>query len=115
MGDGRGGGWSITREEEKRGGGERKGNEVEEGERECGGVGGGRRTESTGREGHMFCERIEKIKNSAATFQMLLYFTLLDRKGDIISYNILLQYSYQGRSTLQAYVTFPTPSCGECC
>ena len=81
--------------------------------RECGGVGGGRRTESTGLEGHMFCERIQKIKTSAATFQMLLYFTLLDRRGDIISCNILPQYSYQGRSTLQACVTFPTPSCAD--
>ena len=75
----------------------------------------GRRTESKGREGHMFCERIEKIKASTAIFQVLLYFTLLDRRGDIISYNILPQCSYQGRSTPQACVTFPTPSCGECC
>ena len=52
-------------------------------------------TESRGREGHMFCERIEKIKTSAATFQVLLYFTLLDRSGDDISYNILPQYSNQ--------------------
>ena len=42
-------------EEEKRGGGERKGNEVEEGERERRGVGGGGMTESRGREGRMFC------------------------------------------------------------
>ena len=82
-------------EEEKRGGGEWKGNEVEEGERERGGVGGGEMTESGGREGHMFCERIENIKTSAATFQVLLYCTLLNRRGDDISYNILPQYSYQ--------------------
>ena len=82
-------------EEEKRGGGERKGNEVEEGERERGGVGGGGMAKSRGREGHMFCERIEKIKTSVATFQVLLYCTLLDRRGDDISYNILPQYSYQ--------------------
>ena len=60
-------------EEEKRGGGERKGNEVEEGERERGGVGGRGMTESRGREGHMFRERIEKIKTSTATFQVLLF------------------------------------------
>ena len=39
MGDGRGGRWSKG-EEEKRGGGERKGNEVKERERERRGVGG---------------------------------------------------------------------------
>ena len=117
---GPGGGWWRREMEqrvevEKRGGGERKENEVEEGERERRRVGGGRRTESRRRESHMVCERIEKIKTSTATFQVLLYSTILDRRGDTISYNILPQYSYQGRSTLQACVTFPTPSCGKCC
>ena len=114
MGDGRGGRWRKG-EEEKRGGGERKGNEVEERERERRGVGGvGGQNQGDGRV-TCFVNALKKIKASTATFQVLLYFTLLDRRDYIISYNTLPQYSYQGRSTLQACVTFPTPSCGECC
>ena len=47
-------------EEKKRGGEERKGNELKEGERERGGVGGGGMTESRGWEGTRFVNALKK-------------------------------------------------------
>ena len=82
-------------EEEKRGEGERKGNEVEDGEREGGGIGGGGQNPGDWR---VTCFVNAWKKPSAAIFQVLLQTSLMDRRGDLhycISYNILPQYSYQ--------------------